>query len=742
MKVGNSIQKALTTLRPSEKKKAKSINSDVVAPTVTEVTAAAKRWQGRGVAVLPINAPVKGDPSSGKAPATRHGVKDATKDIAEFENLLNGRSAVNLAVAAGKDSNLLIFDVDTRHNGHKTLAKQEKQLGRLPPTWKMLTGGGGCHLYFAYPAEGFRPDTRGKLLGEGVDVLSGGSYAIVAPSIHWSGGHYRWAKGFGPASVKLAELPPAWREHMQRQQEPNRSDGNKKAAAASTADDDKSWKEGTRNSNLTSLAGKLHNQGLSEDALAAALLAENKAKCSPPLGEDEVRKIAASIASKARLGGPDGKPDLGRLVAQAVLDRHYAGGIHLVAADGQFMAYANGLWSPVQKAEVEKQVLNILPDIPEVAKARHLTMMRDVSALLLVLQTRTDDPFHWNSTPRPVINCKNCEVWLRPDGTIKIRPHRASSYLVHQIAVDYDEEATCPKYDAALKEIFSDADDPEDMIRHWHEVVGYIIQTRRTIAVIVVLYGRGSNGKTRLMETVQHLLGQGLVHCGPITDLAKDRFTRGSLRGKQVFLDDDVKAGIKLPDGELKLLSERKTVTGEAKFRDNFTFEARVVPVLLCNNVPSITDLSHGLTRRIQVIPFAHQFTEKDADPELFDRIWADKQEMSGILNRAIEGWQRLQKRGGKFKPTSDMLKAKQQWLVKANPLKAFLDERCERDPAATTLMTALYDAYREWATEAGITLVQQRLQVRHNLEHEGFQFRHSNAGQQILGVRLRSKLG
>jgi len=49
-------------------------------------------------------------------------------------------------------------------------------------------------------------------------------------------------------------------------------------------------KEGSRNSTLTSLAGTMRVRGMTEESIYAALLAENNARCNPPLDEAEVKK--------------------------------------------------------------------------------------------------------------------------------------------------------------------------------------------------------------------------------------------------------------------------------------------------------------------------------------------------------------------------------------------------------------------------------------------------------------------
>jgi P4 family phage/plasmid primase-like protien len=254
----------------------------------------------------------------------------------------------------------------------------------------------------------------------------------------------------------------------------------------------------------------------------------------------------------------------------------------------------------------------------------------------------------------------------------------------------------------------------------------------------VQISGTGSdNGKTVLIATVIRLLGEQLVCAQPIENFEKNRFGMGSLFGKYLFSDDDVRAGIKLPDGMLKMISEAKTVTGEAKYKPAFNFVVRTVPVLLCNNVPSVGDLSYGMLRRLTVIPFQRTFTDEDKDPALFERIWAN--ELPGILNRALNGLQRLLQRQSGFKLPSDVQTATGKFVQEANPLPAFIDERCELGSDHTCRMKAFYDAYGDWTQDNGITLKQQQPTVRKNLEHMGYKVRHRNKGDKVFGLSLKT---
>ena len=82
----------------------------------------------------------------------------------------------------------------------------------------------------------------------------------------------------------------------------------------------------------------------------------------------------------------------------------------------------------------------------------------------------------------------------------------------------------------------------------------------------------------------------------------------GPLCGKLLLVDDDLDTGLALPDGMLKKLSESKSMSGSFKNGQVFNFNSRAVPMMLCNNLPYLKDLSKGMRRRLQVLPFKRSF--------------------------------------------------------------------------------------------------------------------------------------
>jgi hypothetical protein len=173
--------------------------------TMTNATsrvAVATRYAARGLRVLPIRA-------GRKEPLLEHGVHDASDDARVIRAWWSRWPDANLAIAVPAE--WFVLDVDPRNGGDVELARLQREHGELPPTIEARTGSGGEHRLFARP-----PGVRlhGKV-GAGLDVLAMGRYFVVPPSIHPSGGAYRWTS---PRGAEIAQ-PPAWLVELARVRE-------------------------------------------------------------------------------------------------------------------------------------------------------------------------------------------------------------------------------------------------------------------------------------------------------------------------------------------------------------------------------------------------------------------------------------------------------------------------------------------------------------------------------------------
>ena len=150
----------------------------------------------------------------GKHPRTANGVNSATTNADQITAWWTKWPNANIGLAAGKASDIIVIDIDPRHNGTKTLKMLEGKFGPLPRTMTSHTGGGGEHRFFKYPSFDVESDTEGKVFGPGVDLVSDGSFVVAPKSRHASGEHYLWFKDLSPLSTEPVALPPKWVEHL------------------------------------------------------------------------------------------------------------------------------------------------------------------------------------------------------------------------------------------------------------------------------------------------------------------------------------------------------------------------------------------------------------------------------------------------------------------------------------------------------------------------------------------------
>lgn len=230
--------------------------------------------------------PVSKAGSGGKTPLTPHGHLDASTDAATVRQWFQtDYPGANCGIATGP-AGLVVVDIDPRHDGAGAWKQLWHRIGQNPTrTMTIRTGGGGWHLYYLAP-HGVEIRNSAGTLGAGLDVRAQGGYVVGPGSIHASGHLYIVLTGevppapFPPGLMALLRTPPA-RPTFTRFR-PQLDSGV--------------LVEGGRNVALTRRAGRLRRQGWSEPQILDALLAMNTHECRPPLGEDEVQRIAHSVA--------------------------------------------------------------------------------------------------------------------------------------------------------------------------------------------------------------------------------------------------------------------------------------------------------------------------------------------------------------------------------------------------------------------------------------------------------------
>jgi putative DNA primase/helicase len=423
---------------------------------------------------------------------------------------------------------------------------------------------------------------------------------------------------------------------------------------------------------------------------------------------------------------------------------YFQEGEHLLhARNQQFYHYKKTHWEVLPPNVVDKYAFEAAQDLatePD-TQFKPSLILPSAERVLVAKTSHVNDVLRLGSEPPACINTANAEVWLdRKLGDPIIKKHDPKSYLLNCLDTIYDPDAQCPLFDDTLEEIFDDNEDVSGMIRHFLEFFGYVIQPFKNIPSWWIFHGRGSNGKTLLMEVVQAILGDAVLP-RPVADFAdtgKNNHATANLVGKLLVLDDDADVNAFLPESALKKLAESKLLESNPKAKDAFTFRSTATPVVLINDWPRVRDLSWGMLRKAYIMPFKRSFEALEQDLTRKDKII--EKELPGVLNRALEGYKRLRKRGG-FKEPIDCIAAKAEWLRLANPLMEFVASQTHKSGNGTYIkVVELYEQYRLWCQNQGgvrSPLMQNRFEV--SMLQLGYRTDYVDSIKVLLGIEMRA---
>jgi hypothetical protein len=194
----------------------------------------------------------------------------------------------NIGIATG--GGLLGLDVDVRHGGDASLADLKRANGPLPETPRVLTGGGGLHVYFAVD----RAVRNRAGLAPGIDLRADRGFLVAPPSLHASGRHYVWEVGASPDDVPLAPAPEWLLELICEGQTSGVSRSPDEWAALVHGP----IAAGARNDSLARLAGYLLRRRPAPRVVLELVRTVNQARCTPPLSDEEVVRTVDSIARR------------------------------------------------------------------------------------------------------------------------------------------------------------------------------------------------------------------------------------------------------------------------------------------------------------------------------------------------------------------------------------------------------------------------------------------------------------
>jgi len=161
---------------------------------------------------------------------------------------------------------------------------------------------------------------------------------------------------------------------------------------------------------------------------------------------------------------------------------------------------------------------------------------------------------------------------------------------------------------------------------------------------------------------------------------------------------------------------------------------------LAMNQAPIITDNSHGMWRRIWLIPFPRTFTEKEMDRNLESKLAL---ELSGIFNWALEGYNRLRRNGFALKEVPSLKLAKQEYRNDMDSVRAFAASKLTKtsNPGDKVKFSDGYNHYVSFCqTEGKGKDLEEKKMFKKILQELGFRIENSKKdGNQVHIFNVKS---
>ncbi len=293
---------------------------------------------------------------------------------------------------------------------------------------------------------------------------------------------------------------------------------------------------------------------------------------------------------------------------------------------------------------------------------------------------------------KQILNVKNGLLDL---DTLEIQPHTSEYISTAQLEVSYDPNAKCTKIDAFIKDVIKSED--------WQlieELIGWLLWPDYHVHKAVMLLGKGRNGKGTLLRLITAFISKENVSSVTLQALTADKFSGADLFGKMANIGGD------LPSKDLSDTATFRNLTGgdycraQEKYLKPFDFMNTAKMLFSANELPNTPDDTYAFFSRWIIIEFLKTFDiqKGTADPNLDSKLQT-AEELSGLLNIALMGLQRLRSNGWKFSYNKTVEDVEIMYKRNANPVFAFLMDECEESYDEYIDKETLYKEYKNYAS-------------------------------------------
>lgn len=341
-----------------------------------------------------------------------------------------------------------------------------------------------------------------------------------------------------------------------------------------------------------------------------------------------------------------------------------------------------GLDGMIADGEVEKEIYGMVK--PVLTKG----ISKKVKQLLEVLRLEA----HSEELPIQLdrIHVNNGTLFL--DG----RFTEKKEFCLNRLPVNYEDREPEP---VRWKKFLSELLEGED-IAALQEYLGYCLIPSNKAQKLLVILGKGGEGKSRIGLVMRRILGANM-NVSSIQKVEHNRFARADLEHRLLMVDDDMKLEALKDTNYIKsIVTLEDKMDLERKSRQSV--QGNLYVRFLCfgnGSLSALHDRSYGFYRRQIILTVKDIAPGRIDDPYLIEKL---QKEADDIFLWCLEGLERLLKNNYRFTLSERAKQNLHEAMESGNNIIAFMKStgyiRLEQNTTATS--KNLYQTYCRWCED------------------------------------------
>jgi len=279
--------------------------------------------------------------------------------------------------------------------------------------------------------------------------------------------------------------------------------------------------------------------------------------------------------------------------------------------------------------------------------------------------------------------------------TREITPHTPEKVFIRKLPLDYKLGSESFVFTNFLEESLDEKD-----VKICQEWFGFCLWRKYHEKKALITIGPRDTGKTVLLNTLTNFIGKGNISSVDLHDMGNNNFAIERMYEKYVNINDELTSDDLRDVSKFKKLTGGSVMTAEPKFKTAFSFYSFAKLTYATNKMPTLKGAMEdpeSFYSRWIIFLFNNIVAEMDKNKNLVDDI-NTPEEMSGILNWALDGLDRLLK-NGKFSEYNTWEENEKIMKSSGKSVYSFIANVVEKDIGGYVSNEDLYKTYLDWCS-------------------------------------------